>query len=150
MAKKIGVVQKVQEELAAAAQREAEIREESLRVIGTLANPVKRERPADLTVVSSGAGYHDFAKEPVFEGRFVGEFLAPKDIPANRTKAGDVIGFTMRNEVTGKEEIISNSYSIKKALEDDKFNTTTLWWFEFEGKIQVKGKPFNQFFVAKR
>ncbi len=110
----------------------------------------RKERPKGLTVVSSGAGYHDFTKNPVFEGHYTGKFLAPKDIPSNRTKKGDVIGFNFVEEGTGREVIISNSYSIQKALEEDAFGTTTLWWLEFMEKKIVKGKPFNSFYIAKQ
>ena len=109
----------------------------------------KRERPKDLEVVSSGASYHDFIKEPIFEGNFVSKFLAPKDIPSNKTKKGDVIGFNMVDAITGKESIISNSYAIQKALEESGFSKDITWWIEFEGKFQVKGKPFNRFYIAK-
>jgi len=109
----------------------------------------KLERPEGLEVVASGAGYHDFNKEPVFQGYYIGEFLAPKDIPANRTKQGDCIGYTMKNALTGREEIISNSYTIMESFKKDNFNPATKWYIEFEGKTLVKGKPFNKFFTAK-
>jgi len=108
----------------------------------------RKERPKGMKVVSSGATYHNFEKQPVFEGHFTSKFLAPKDIPSNRTKKGDVIGFNFVEDGTGKEVIISNSYSIQDALEKDGFNPGTLWWIEFIEKKIVKGKPFNSFYIA--
>lgn len=147
-----------QEVFDAAREREKEIAGESTATDPAevndetaIAKPAAkhRERPKGLEVVSSGASYHKFEEEPVFEGNFVSKFLAPKDIPSNRTKKGDVIGFNFIDLATGKESIVSNSYSIQKALEEDGFNVNTKWWIEFEGKTIVKGKPFNRFFIAK-
>lgn len=151
MAKKRGEV------FAKARQRENEIKAEqttateSKDAFGDLIEtaPRRRKRPKGMTEVSTGAGYHDFVKEPVYEGCFVSKFLAPKDIPSNRTKKGDCIGFNFADPDTGKISIISNSYSIQKALEEDGFKTTTKWWIEFEGKTVIKGKPFNRFYIAK-
>ncbi len=109
-----------------------------------------QEMPKGFKLVSSGAGYHDFSKNPVFQGHFVSKFLAPKDIPANKTKKGDVIGFNFLEEGTGREAIISNSYAINKALEEDGFKTDTLWWIEFIEKAMVKGKPLNRFQIGKQ
>lgn len=106
------------------------------------------KRPKELKTVVSGAAYHDFEKEPVYQGHFVKLFKAPKDIPKNQKKKGDTIGFEFVDE-KGKISIISNSYSINKALEEDEFSTETMWWIEFMGKETAGGKPFNRFYVAK-
>ncbi len=109
-----------------------------------------RDRPAGMTVVSTGAGYRRWAKGDVFTGYYVNDFIATKDIEANNTKKGDVIGFNFLNDQTGQMEILGNNYSIKKALSDDKFNPKTNWWIEFIEEIKVKGKPFKQFYIAKQ
>jgi len=110
----------------------------------------RKKMPDGMKVVSSGAGYHKFSDQPIFQGHYLSKFLAPKDIPANKTKKGDVIGFNFMEEGTGKEVIITNSYQVQKALEEDGFKTTTLWWIEFIEKTMVKGKPFNRFLIGKQ
>ncbi len=112
----------------------------------------RKERPKGMTVVSSGAGYHDFVKEPVYEGSFVDKFLAPKDMKGlngEKIAKGDCIGYNFVDE-HGKLTIIGRSYSITDALEKDGFKTNTNWWIEFEGKSTLKnGKPFNKYYIAK-
>ncbi len=112
----------------------------------------RKERPKGMTVVSSGASYHDFKKEPVFEGSFVDKFLAPKDMKGlngEKISKGDCIGYNFVGD-NEKLSIIGRSFSITDALEKDGFKTSTKWWIEFEGKVELKGKkPFNKFYIAK-
>lgn len=115
----------------------------------TQAPVARRERPKNMETVSSGASYWDFEKNPIFEGHFVKLFLAPKDIPKNNTKKGDVIGFTFVDQ-KGAFHILGNSHAIAKALEEDKFNQHTLWWIEFLEKVTSGGKPFNNFYIGKQ
>lgn len=148
MSKKI---EKSQEVFDAARQREAEL---TKTPVDTWEEPVrKRERPNDLVVVNTGASYWKFEDEPVMEGCYVGPFLAPKDIPQSGgkiTKKGEVIGHNFVVLATGEMTIIKTSYSIDKALNEDGFDKTTIWWLEFIEKTEVNGRPFNRFYIAKR
>lgn len=102
-------------------------------------------RPQGKTLVS-GASYHDFQKVPVYIGQYRRDVIREKDGQGPNEKKGDVIGFVFEDEFGG-ETIISNSYSIKKALETIGYPHDVTLWIEFQGKTMVKGKPFNRFHV---
>ena len=108
----------------------------------------KRERPQGKTIVS-GAEFYDFEKNPVFVGKYLRDVVREKDGKNAATnpneKAGSVMGYLFQAE-TGDETIIGNSFSIQKALQDPKNREVTLW-IEFEGKTEIKGKPFNRFHI---
>lgn len=107
----------------------------------------KRQRPAGETIVS-GAAFWDFEKEPVFVGTYIRNVIREKDGKNAATnpneKAGTVMGFLFRGE-DGGEHIIGNSYSIQKALVNEKYRSVPLW-IEFEGK-DPGPPPFNRFHI---
>jgi hypothetical protein len=97
-----------------------------------------------ITLVS-GAVYHNFEENPIFKGRYLGE---------TRDDSGKLIGFLFVND-DGEEMIVSNSFSIDKALniEVDGAMVKDLGReleITFLGKTIVKktGKPFNRFQVV--
>ena len=150
MSKKIKEQQRILDE---AKQRTEEISKEATEAIDNFVGEVvHRERPHFAEIVSTGASFHEFKKEPVYEGSFLEKFLAPKDMKGMNGEIqpkGTVIGFTFVDE-EGKLSIISKSHSITEALEKDGFNLNTKWWIEFQGKVEAPGKrPFNRFFIAK-
>ena len=57
--------------------------------------------------------------------------------------------FILADVSTGEEVFCTQSYAIKKAIEAAKKDFTSLndvvFCFKFEGKTEVKGKPFNKF-----
>jgi hypothetical protein len=57
--------------------------------------------------------------------------------------------FILADVETGEEVFCTQSYAIKKAIEaarkDNKDLRDVVFKFEFEGKTEVKGKPFNKF-----
>jgi hypothetical protein len=96
------------------------------------------------TQIISGANYHNFQETPVFQGVYQGEHINDE---------GKLIGYDFIS-VDGDEVIISNSYSITKAL-DAEFKGTIVseggfvMEIEFLGKAEMKnGKPFNRFSVS--
>jgi len=94
----------------------------------------------------SAATYHNFEEEPLFRGVYMGEC---------KNEEGKLIGFLFCNE-DGEEEMVTNSYSIEKALNMEtehgllvKDSNLTIE-IEFKDKITIKktGKPFNRFQVC--
>jgi len=156
MAKTSKSVSEAQEKFAQAREVEKALSKEP---VDNFFEPApKRERPEGLEVVSSGASYWEFSdkqgnpKNTVFEGMYVADFLAPKDIDQGGgkiTPAGSVIGYTCVDLNMGEMTILSNSYSITKAFTDDGFSKDTIWWIEFIERTVVKGRPFNRFYIAK-
>lgn len=107
------------------------------------------------TIVSS-AQYHDFEQNPIYTGKYVNEQRA--DILDEDTGEieNKVIGFLFEDE-SGEQSIITNAWSIEKALntEDEKTNCLVkdsglTIEIEFLGKVQKngKGRPFNRFKVS--
>jgi hypothetical protein len=94
----------------------------------------------------SAAVYHDFEAEMIFTGRYLGECTNDE---------GKVIGFIFVND-DGEEEIITNAYSIEKALNMENEHgqlikdSNVLLEICFLGKTIMKktGKPFNRFQIT--
>jgi len=115
------------------------------------ARVTKKERPKDLETVVDSASWWKFSETSIFEGHFVDKFLALKDDKNRQVKKGDVTGYRFIEDGTDKEYVLPKNHSITEALEKDGFKTTTLWWIEFEGKVQREGRnPFNRFYIGKR
>lgn len=102
------------------------------------------EKVIDKTprTLSSGGSFHDFEAEPVFEGVYKHPVLAVKDNSERNQKKGDVIGYAFDGE-DDKEVIVGNSYSVKQAIEQ--VTEGAKMRFEFLGKGESGGKPFNKF-----
>ena len=107
----------------------------------TLAKPIN---------VVSAAQYWDFEAEPYFMGQYVGEQRA--DITDPKTKEVEhnkLIGYVFQDD-SGEQHIIGNSHSIEKAMNYEidgvpAYELYPVMQFEFLGKVEVKGKPFNRF-----
>lgn len=143
------VTSKVQAELDAIAQREEEIKAESLRVVSELSGEHydMPQRPTTGKSLVSGGGYHDFKKYSAYQGRYLRNHLQEEDDPKNKKKKGDIIGYIFTD---GKREtIITNSFLIEKALKAINFSTEKLLYIEFLGKTEHKGKPFSRFDVIE-
>ena len=105
---------------------------------------------AKRTIVSS-AQYWDFEKNPIFKGYYISEHSG-KDSETGEDK---VFGFNFSDQ-DGQEYLITNAWSIKKALDtvDDKTSCmvrdmNTLIEIEFIEKVEnKKGRPFNRFKVS--
>jgi hypothetical protein len=99
-------------------------------------NPAKAKK----IVLISGANYHDFEQEPIFEGQFIKNVESEKD--------GKLLGFLFVSQ-DGEEKIVSSSYAVFKAIQKsvelgiDK----PYLIIEFKGKEIIKktGLPFNRF-----
>lgn len=107
----------------------------------------------------SGADYHDFELNPIFQGKFLNEFIAEVDEEDEKgkktgNKVQKCIGFLMVNE-DGEECLISNSHAIEKGFnleyEPGKTVKSQHDWVEIEflGKETLRnGKPYNKFKVS--
>lgn len=90
----------------------------------------------------SGGKFHDFNAEPTFEGIYKHPVLAEKDNEQRNQKAGDVIGYAHEDE-EGNEIIVGASASVVKAI--DQVEPGAQMRYEFLGKGESNGKPFNRF-----
>ena len=106
---------------------------------------VRPDAPAYKKVqIISGANYHNFQDDSIFRGLYQGEHINDE---------GKIIGYDFIS-VDGDEVIISNSYSITKALDTEYKGTIVreggfVLEIEFLGKSEMKnGKPFNRFSVS--
>jgi hypothetical protein len=94
--------------------------------------------------IVSGANYHDFSVEPIFRGIYQKE---------HHDAEGKLIGYDFIS-VDGDGVIISNSYSINKALDTEVDGHIVreagfVLEIEFLGKVEMKnGKPFNRYSVS--
>lgn len=100
-----------------------------------------------LETLISGAEFHNFDEEPIFEGAFQHAVIREKDGPNAATdpneKAGSVMGYLFVDD-SGMETIIGNSHSVAKAI--GKVGKGDILRFQFLGKGQTaSNKPFNRF-----
>jgi hypothetical protein len=92
----------------------------------------------------SGAIYHNFEETPIFTGKFVGEHVNDE---------GKVIGYDFL-DVDGQEWIITNAFSITKALDMEVEGTLVrdmdaYLEITFLGKtVKTDGKPFNRYSIV--
>jgi len=106
------------------------------------ANDAMAQRLPRRRKLVSGAGYHNFETDPIFEGTYISPVISEKD-------PDKVIGFLFISS-DGEEKIVGNSHAIAKALNqsfaeglDRPYLVIT-----FRGKVTLKdGKPFNRFDV---
>lgn len=101
------------------------------------ANKAAEKAKTGKRTLVDACDYWDFENYDTFVGSF-------RDNKFDAT--GKLIGYVMAQE-NGERFIISNSYSITKALEMVSYDPGAILEIIFKGKIEVKstGKPFNKF-----
>lgn len=91
--------------------------------------------------LESSAEYHDFSEQPVFYGQYVSEFIAGEE--------PKLLGYVFINLETNEEVIITNSYSVTKAVTlcvEEKGLKDFRLRIEFKGKTEnSKGQQVNLF-----
>jgi hypothetical protein len=99
--------------------------------------------------VSETLPFFPDSKNENAEKCFIGTFVASKVLGDSPNVADLIPVFVFAEYNTGKQHYITQSYAIKKAVDEAKkeFNVLdeVLFSFDFKGKTEVKGKPFNQF-----
>lgn len=117
---------------------------EEIEENSTIENP-QTENPQPEKVyhtLVSGAEYWDFDTNPTFVGKYIQ--------PVIREKDQQLIGFLFVDE-KGEDHIITNSHSVEKAIKmvnDMGVIEKATFVFEFLGKGEANGKPFNRFKIG--
>lgn len=80
---------------------------------------------------------------------FIGVYVQSQFLGDSPEEKDQIPVYIFADVETGEEKFVIQSYAIKKAVEAAKKEFSTLqdvvFRFEFLGKTEVKGKPFNQF-----
>jgi len=102
---------------------------------------LKKANP--FVTVTENLPFHDFEKESTFTGIFEKTVILGKDEPFSCNVMKDVL--------TGSRVFVKDAYSIKESIAKCKMENRdlneTVFNITFEGKTEVKGKPFNKFTI---
>jgi hypothetical protein len=104
---------------------------------------VEQVKANPFVTVSENLPFHDFETEHTFTGIFEKTVILGKDEPFSCN--------IMINVLTGEREYVKDAYTIRESIAKCKSDNVefskTVFNIIFEGKTEVKGKPFNKFTV---